>query len=215
MRSFLTLSLLAGLTTAFPTTSPSALTIAKRIVARAPPEAKAVLKSVSSSGTGCAPNSAAFIIKDDAVLAFDSLIVDSSSPASSSKQCLITIDLALDPKWKYTINRRSGVRGWTDGASANFKAVYTVSGKSVRKNQPPSAAKYFLLMWRAQSQVGAEIKPSTSDGNYVVNLTQAGAASAYGGGVATIDISLALVKVPGKEGIVTVDSIDIGFEYSK
>jgi hypothetical protein len=66
-----------------------------------------------------------------------------------------------------------------------------------------------------QSTVGADIKPSSPDGNYVVTLVQNGATSAYGGGVATIDINLALVKVAGKDGVATVDSIDIGFEYSK
>lgn len=131
MRSALLFSVLAGFTAALPTTSTNVLNVARRIVARAPPEANAVLKSVTSSGTGCASNSAAFLIKDDATLAFDSLIVDSTDVASASKKCLITIDLQLDPKWKYTINRASDVRGYTDGASGTFKSTYTVGGKTV------------------------------------------------------------------------------------
>lgn len=131
MKTVLIPTLLSSLATALPIISIHAVAIARSIVARAPPEANATLRSVTSSGTGCASNSAAFLIKDDATLAFDSLTVDSSSVAQASKKCLITLDLQLDPKWKYTINTATDVRGYTDGASASFKAVYTVGGKSV------------------------------------------------------------------------------------
>jgi hypothetical protein len=46
-------------------------------------------------------------------------------------------------------------------------------------------------------------------------LKQDGAISAYGGGVATVDISLALNREPNTTGYLTVDSMDIIFDYSQ
>jgi hypothetical protein len=46
----------------------------------------------------------------------------------------------------------------------------------------------------------------------MVNLKQDGATSAYGGGVATIDVSVALAS--GSSGYATVDSLDIIYDYS-
>ncbi|KAF2009306.1 hypothetical protein BU24DRAFT_455821 [Aaosphaeria arxii CBS 175.79] len=187
--------LLASFASALPTTSLEITNIARSIVARAPPEAKANLKSVASSGTGCASNSAAFVIKDDAVLGFDSLVVDSTLPAVI-KKCLVTIDLQVDPKWKYTINKVSQIRGYIDNASGSFKAIYTVNGTT--------------------SEVSTDIKSSsTSDGNFSIRLEQNGATSEYGGGISTIDISLALLRDTTRDGSVAVDSLDIGFGYSK
>lgn len=63
----------------------------------------------------------------------------------------------------------------------------------------------------------ADVKPSKANasGEYLLHLVQDGATSAYGGGVATVDISLALIREANKQGVVTVDSLDIGFAYSK
>jgi hypothetical protein len=138
MHSAIFLSFIAGVATALPTTSIQALDIAKRIVARAPPEANAVLKSATTSGTGCGPNSAQFLYVDGATAAFDSLIVDTTDPASASKKCLITIDIKLDPKWKYTINKQSTVRGYVAGGKGTFKAVYKTGSSTV--SSPPCRA---------------------------------------------------------------------------
>ncbi|KAH7120013.1 hypothetical protein B0J11DRAFT_617026 [Dendryphion nanum] len=195
MRSTIIVSLLASIATALPTTPVEAINAARRIAARAPEEAKAVLKSVTSSGTGCAGNSGSFLIQDDATIGFDALTVDSASGAVASR-CLITIDLRLDSKWKYTINTRSAVRGYVDGVSATFSGLYTVNGQ--------------------KSEIKADIKPVTSgDGTYLKTFTQAGVSSALGGGVATVDVNLALVRETNKVGFVAVDTIDIGFSYSK
>ena len=129
MRSALIVPLLASLATALPTTPVEAIHAAHRIAARAPPEANAVLKSVTTTGTGCAPNSAAFLIQDDATIGFDSLLVDTISAAST--RCLITIDLQLDSKWKYTINTHSAARGYVQDASGTFRTLYTLNGKTV------------------------------------------------------------------------------------
>jgi hypothetical protein len=131
MHAAFVLSLLASVATAVPTTSTEALNVARSIVARAPPEAKAVLKSVASSGTGCAPNSAGFVYGDNAAVIFDNMVVHTEDPAEANKNCKITIDIGLDSKWRYTINKQSVVKGYTDGATAAFKAVYTVGGKTV------------------------------------------------------------------------------------
>ncbi|ORY01280.1 hypothetical protein BCR34DRAFT_575018 [Clohesyomyces aquaticus] len=122
--------LLAIFATALPTTNNHAITIAKTMVARAPPEANAVLKSVTSAGTGCSGNSAQFIIKDNASMAFDSMIVESGE-ADLSKKCVVTIDLQLDPAWKYTINKATTIRGFVDHANATAKVLYTVAGQTV------------------------------------------------------------------------------------
>ena len=100
------------------------------IIASAPPEAHAVLKSVSTSGSGCANNSASFLIKDSATLAFDSMVVDSTE-AVPTKKCTVVIDLALDSKWSYTINQATVIRGYGVHGSGNFAAVYTVGTKTV------------------------------------------------------------------------------------
>jgi hypothetical protein len=130
MQLFNLIAFLPALVAALPTTSTGAYEIAKSIVARAPDEAKAVLKNVTSSGTGCAPNSAAFVFGDGAVVAFDSLILDSTETARS-KRCLITIDIGLDPKWKYTINKSTTVRGFVENQGGSYKVAYTAAGKTV------------------------------------------------------------------------------------
>ncbi|KAF2691701.1 hypothetical protein K458DRAFT_257770, partial [Lentithecium fluviatile CBS 122367] len=107
------LTSLPALVAALPTTSTGVYEVAKSIVARAPDEAKAVIKSVKSTGAGCAANSAAFIFQDDATVAFDSLVLDSTETVRT-KRCLITIDLQLDPAWKYTINKATTIRGYVE-----------------------------------------------------------------------------------------------------
>ena len=129
MRSAIIVPLLASIATALPTTPVEVIHAARRIAARAPPEANVVLKSVTTSGTGCAPNSAAFLIQDDATIGFESLVADTTATAST--RCLITIDLQLDSKWKYTINTFSTARGYVQDVSGTFKALYTVNGKTV------------------------------------------------------------------------------------
>ncbi|KAF2192174.1 hypothetical protein K469DRAFT_745680 [Zopfia rhizophila CBS 207.26] len=192
MRSTLLISLLTTATLALPTVQDSPLEIAKAIVSRAPPEAKAVLKSVSSTGTGCAPNSAAFIIADDATLAFDSMVVDSSM-TELTKRCLVTVDLSLDPKWKYTVNAKgTTIRGWADQAVAKFRAEY----KSVATGDI----------------TGSKIKGT----EYVLTSKEdAGATSACSGGVATLNNSIRLYPEANKTSIITVDSVDITFSYAK
>ncbi|KAF2476669.1 uncharacterized protein BDR25DRAFT_375720 [Lindgomyces ingoldianus] len=189
------LPLLATLGATLPTAEDYSLDIAKAIVARAPPEAKAVLKSTTSTGTGCGPNSAAFLINDNATVAFDAMVVESTSK-DLSKKCLITIDLQLDPKWKYTINKASDIRGYIDHGNAKIKVLYTVGGDS--------------------SEVNGDINAATKqDYSYVFHSTSPGATSAPGGGVATIDVQVRLLPEAGTASAVTVDSIDIGFNYAK
>ncbi|KAJ4293118.1 hypothetical protein N0V90_008400 [Kalmusia sp. IMI 367209] len=168
--------------------------IAKSIIARAPPEANVVLKSVTASGTGCAGNSASFVFQDDATVGFDSMIVDSTQ-VDKTKRCVITIDLQLDPKWKYTINKATNLRGFIINEGGSYKVAYTVGG--------------------AASEVSSVITPTDETGNWVAKSKSAGATSAYGGGVASIDVLLKLVPSGTKEAAVTIDSLDVMFEYSK
>ncbi|KAF2000201.1 hypothetical protein P154DRAFT_620329 [Amniculicola lignicola CBS 123094] len=194
MHSVFFLPLLASLATSFPTTPYHAYEVAKAIVARAPPEANAVIKSVTSSGTGCAGNSASFLIEEGATVAFDAMVVDFTE-TNPAKSCLVILDLQLNPKWKYTINKATDIRGFIDGASATYKVVYTVSGKT--------------------SQASGSIKATNApDGTYFIHAQQdSGATSACGGGVATMDVSLRLA--PQTQGLVTIDNMDIAFEYSQ
>ena len=67
-----------------------------------------------------------------------------------------------------------------------------------------------------QSEISTDLKPSTSgDGTFTKKFTQAGITSALGGGIATVDVSVASIREAGKEGFVAVDSLDIGFTYAK
>src|SRR4051812_39474752 len=83
---------------------PSIQGITQQISKRAPPEAKGVIRNVTSSGSGCASNSAAFIISDNATLAFDSMVVDTVTTPSVT--CIVSVDLGLDKGWKYIINAK-------------------------------------------------------------------------------------------------------------
>jgi len=119
------------LTAALPTTTSAIYNLARSIAAGAPTEANAVLKSVASSGTGCANNSASFIFQNDASsLAFDNMIVDTTM-SDKSRRCIITIDLEVDKKWKYTINKATSARGYANGEGGSYKVVYTAGGKTV------------------------------------------------------------------------------------
>ncbi|KAF2260430.1 hypothetical protein CC78DRAFT_620261 [Lojkania enalia] len=197
MLSILFIPLIASLATAFPTPEEQALeNIAKAILSRAPIEANPVLKSVTSSGTGCASNSAAFIIEESATLAFDSMVVNRNT-VGLQKKCLIVLDLEVDPSWKYTINKASDLRGYVDQADATFSAVYQVGSSS-------SAA------------VGNINGANSSQENWSIHSSKdAGATSGCGGGLTTIDVTLRLLPGTFPESIITLDSMDIAFEYSR
>lgn len=132
MYSNLLAALLPAVVIALPTTSSAVHDIAKALVARAPPEANAVLKSVTASGTGCAANSASFVlgIGDGATVGFDNMILDSTQ-IDKTKRCVITLDLQLDSKWKYTINKATNVRGYVENDGGFYKVTYTVGNKTV------------------------------------------------------------------------------------
>lgn len=141
MRPTTLIASLPALVAALPTTTSGAYEVARRIVARAPEEAKAVLKSVTSTGSGCAANSAAFVFQDDATVAFDSLVLDSTE-AVRTKRCLVTIDLQLDPVWKYTINKATTTRGYVENEGGSYKVAYTAGGKTVNAH-----ISYFEFLW--------------------------------------------------------------------
>jgi hypothetical protein len=130
MWRFALFSLLPALVPALPTTSNEASQFAKDIIARAPEGANAVVKSVNSTGTGCAANSASFLFQDSATVAFDSLVL-ASTDTVRSKRCLITIDLQLDPAWKYTINKATTVIGYVENQGGSYNITYTAAGKKV------------------------------------------------------------------------------------
>ena len=125
-------ALLPALVGALPTTPSIIHDVAKNIIARAPPEAGAVLKSASASGTGCAANSASFVfgVGDGATVGFDNMIVDGTL-VDKTKRCVISLDLQLDSKWKYTINKATNVRGYAEKEGGSYKVAYTVGGKMV------------------------------------------------------------------------------------
>ncbi|KAK7188537.1 hypothetical protein DPSP01_005503 [Paraphaeosphaeria sporulosa] len=187
---------LPAVAVALPTTTPIVHRVAKAIVARAPPEANVVLKSVTASGTGCSGNSASFVlgIGDGATVGFDNMIVDSTQ-IDKTKRCVITLDLQLDSKWKYTINKATNVRGYVENDGGTYKVAYTVGGKT--------------------SDVSNSIPSNPSGGNWVDTSTSPGITSAYGGGVANIDILLRLLPAGTQVATATIDSLDIQFEYSK
>ncbi|KAL5465087.1 hypothetical protein PMIN06_000826 [Paraphaeosphaeria minitans] len=187
---------LPAVAVALPTTAPTVYHAAKAIVARAPPEANAVLKSVTASGTGCSENSASFVfgIGDGATVGFDNMIVDSTQ-VDKTKRCVITLDLQLDSKWKYTINKATNIRGYVENDGGTYKVAYTVGGKT--------------------SDVSDIIPSNPSGGNWVATSVSPGATSTYGGGVANIDIFLRLLPVGAQVATATIDSLDVQFEYSK
>lgn len=126
MRAFALLALLPSLTVALPSAHP----LAELITRSAPAEAKAVLKSVTSSGSGCAKNSAAFLFRDDATIAFDAMVLDSTQTKRSVK-CLITAELGLDPAWKFTVGRASTTRGYVDNEGGSYALKFVAGGKTV------------------------------------------------------------------------------------
>lgn len=127
---YLPFALLPALAVALPATPAAVQDVAKAIFARAPPEANAVLKSATASGTGCASNSASFVFSDSAIVGFDNMIVDSTE-VDKTKRCVITIDLRLDTKWKYTINKATNMRGYVENEGASYTVAYTVGGTKV------------------------------------------------------------------------------------
>lgn len=141
---------LPTLVVALPTTSLLVYGAAKSIITRAPPEAGAVLRSASASGTGCAANSASFVfgVGDGATVGFDNMIVDSTL-VDKSKRCVITFDLQLDSKWKYTINKATNVRGYAEKEGGSYKVAYTVGGKTVWLLLSPNPLR--ILYLQAQS----------------------------------------------------------------
>ena len=67
---------------------------------------------------------------------------------------------------------------------------------------------------KPQSEISGTVQP-TSDGTWLSKTTSNGTTSSYGGGVAGIDVSLSLTPVVNQVTQVTIDSIDIVFDYSK
>ena len=55
----------------------------------------------------------------------------------------------------------------------------------------------------------------TKDNGWVLHLPGTGIDSAYGGGVTTIDVALVMVSKEDAPGVVALDTMDIGFAYSK
>jgi hypothetical protein len=92
--------LLASLAGAVPTASESTFDFTRSMLARAPPEAHAILKYSRTNGSGCADNSASFLVQDDATVLFDTFTLVPTSPGTISRICTITFDLQLDPSWK-------------------------------------------------------------------------------------------------------------------
>ena len=155
------------------------------------------------------------------------MIIDSTQ-VDKTKRCVITLDLQLDSKWKYTINKATNVRGYADSTGGSYKVVYTVGGITVcaicllncgglhlaagpcRWHSPCPRT----ITEQTQSQVSNAIPPGSVGGNYVVSSTSSGAASGYGGGVASIDVLLKLMPTGTQGEVVTVDSLDVQFEYS-
>ena len=123
--------LLPALVAAFPRPSLVVRELADSIVARAPPEANALLKSVTANGTGCTGNSASFVFGDSATVGFDSMVVDSTQ-IDKTKRCVITFNLQLDSEWKYTINKATNVRGYVENDGGSYKVKYSAGGKTVR-----------------------------------------------------------------------------------
>ncbi|KAH6676781.1 hypothetical protein B0J14DRAFT_691097 [Halenospora varia] len=164
--------------------------IATVLLSTAPPEAKAVLKSATATGTGCPGfNSALFVYQSNATAAFDSLIVDASQ-ADKTKECVATVDIGLAEGWKYTVGKSTKIRGYGEvaaGSSADRASTssITVSADNLRR------------------------------GNYVGEAVGNGVTSGSGGGVFTLDTVLKFNTKGGATGIMTVDSEDIVFEYSK
>ena len=58
------------------------------------------------------------------------MIVDSTE-AERTKRCVVTLDLELDSKWRYTINKGTSVRGYAEGTGGEYRVVYRVGGNTV------------------------------------------------------------------------------------
>ncbi|KAH8679051.1 hypothetical protein BGZ60DRAFT_482723 [Tricladium varicosporioides] len=176
--------------------------IATVLLSTAPPEAKAVLKSVKATGTGCPGfNSALFVYQSNATAAFDALIVDVSQ-ADKTKTCVATVDIGLADGWRYTVGKSTRIRGYGEvlaGSSADRAIIST--GYTIGSSMSTSAL-----------SVSAN---DLSKGNFAGEAVGKGVSSASGGGVFTLETSLKFNTKGGATGIVTVDSEDIAFEYSK
>jgi hypothetical protein len=119
------IAFLACLTTVTPMFRDAAIEGTQQLSRDAPPEAKAVLKSIKTSGSGCGNNAETFIFKENATMSFDSMVVDNTTKV---KKCVIEVDIQLDPKWKYTINTATTIRGYMENTNlASFDAIYTVN----------------------------------------------------------------------------------------
>jgi len=143
MHSHILFSLLAATATAAPT----ALDIANAIMARAPVGSNPVLKSATSSGTGCAPNTAAFVFQDDATVAFDAMVL-SSDETDKTKTCTIVVDIGLDAGWKFTAAPNAVLHGYGEGPSGfqfDVGVKYAANGVTVRWIYIP----HFLLFKHA------------------------------------------------------------------
>ncbi|KAF2653532.1 hypothetical protein K491DRAFT_759573 [Lophiostoma macrostomum CBS 122681] len=189
-------ALLASFAGALPAPLERTLDLTRSILARAPPEANPVLKYSRANGSGCVDNSASFLFKEDATVVFDSFTLVHTKPSTISRICTLTFDLQLDSHWKYTINERTEARGYKNGAPGYFQATYQVNGRS--------------------TITGADINGSvTKDNSWALHLRGTEIDSAYGGGVTTIDIALVMVSTEDTPGVVALDTMNVGFAYSK
>lgn len=135
---------------AYASALPSFHNVTRRITSAAPPEAKAVLRNVTSFGTGCAPNSAAFVIADNATLAFDSMIVDTST-APVSRACSVSVNLSVDKGWKYVVNAQGAkIRGYADlptGQNVDAQVTLKIDGKQVQQSFCRTTSNLYILFF--------------------------------------------------------------------
>jgi hypothetical protein len=66
-----------------------------------------------------------------------------------------------------------------------------------------------------QSTSQGNIPSPEEGGSFSLVLFNDGATSALGGGVATLDVSLALQRKEGRTGFLSLDSLDITFDYTQ
>lgn len=133
MRPFPLLLVLPSLAASYPATPSTAYDTIKALISRGPRDANATLQSVTSSGPGCSKDTGAFFnFYEDIEVSFglDAMTVGNAT-ADRTTRCLVTIDLQLNPEWKYTINKGTDIRGFSWVSGGNFTILYTVNSKTV------------------------------------------------------------------------------------
>jgi hypothetical protein len=128
--------LLAFLTLACTINASSTLQTISKILARAPSDSNATVNSITYSGSGCPTSDSATVIWNyNATIAFDGLYVYSSdNPADATVQCTTTIDISLDPAWRYGVGTLTTFRGYLalpNGTSLSIQADYSIGNSSV------------------------------------------------------------------------------------